>query len=127
MGCQVLIKKHNSPGDDTGMRWMRGDPVIVRGIGQVWGHEEDPDTSDKFVILTVTDVTVSQATNWLERHAYEGEGEDEHTTHLRLRRLIWANLPQGVKDQLIATGRYTTTWVAIKQFIKNMQSGEFDL
>ena len=125
MGCEVLIKKHNSPGEDTGMRWRRGDPVVVRAIGHSWGLEEDPATSDNFVIITITDVTVEQAQNWLERHAREGE--DGQVVRLRLRRLIWAELPQGVKDQILSTGRYTTTWAAIRRFIRNMRTGEYDL
>ena len=124
MGVQVLIVRNNSEGEDDGMRWMRGDIVLVRGLDQTWGLKEDPDTSDNFVIVTVTDVTVEQARYWLEAHDVD---EEHNIIRLRLRRMIWANLPDAVKLQLATTGRYTTTWVAIRQFIRNMRTGEEDL
>lgn len=122
MGVEVLIRKINNVGNDAGMVWKRGDIVNVQEQGRPWGSKEEPPSN--FVIITITDVTLEQAQNWVMRQLEDGEG---HVVRLRLRRVIWANLPQGVKDQLMDTGRYTTTWVAIKNFIHNMQTGLPDL
>ncbi len=131
MGCDVVLVKysHGCAEADSAFCWHRGDPVHVGPIVPPdsshcpWGKQVCPETADgvcRFVIITITDVTVEQARNWLGKHLFDENG---NPIRMRHRRLVWQALPVAVKIQLRDTGRYTTTWEAIRQFIRNMQTG----
>lgn len=121
MSVEILFVRDDKPGSDE-FTWKRGDPVVVQPAGWKWGREEDPVTSNKFFIVTVTGaaVTVETVKAVLDDFPAGPEGEP---LRLRTRRLISTAIPAGVLTQLLTTGRYTTTWSSLRNFIRNMRTG----
>lgn len=60
---QILIKANNFINPDPEadkLAGKKGFPVVVMPDTHTWGIDEDPDTSNKFVIINVTDRTVEE-------------------------------------------------------------------
>lgn len=121
MSCEILFVRNDKPGSSEFV-WKRGDPVLVCPLGHVWGKEEDPATSNKFFIVTVTGAaaTVEVVKALLDDFPTGPEGEP---LRLRRRRLDTTVLPAAVLNQILTTGRLTTTWASLRNFIRNMQTG----
>ena len=105
--------------------YKRGDLVAIHQDGEPWGREEMPETANPriFAIITVTGLNPSerQIAKWLQERDISGA---------ELRRM-WSiaiqNVPAAVRNQILSTGRYTTTWTAFKNFILNKVTGETGL
>ena len=108
-------------GADSAMCWRKGDPLFARRIGFPWPRGENPDSTNDFVVITVTDKSPQHTNDWLGVQREEGG----NVVGQRLRRLVFPYLPQAVRDSLgpNGPGRYTTTWPQIKQFIRNNRTG----
>lgn len=125
--AELLVKAvnatHSDPNKDLRGCYKRGDIVLVRENGHVWGSLElkPPADGGKFVVIKITDVTRAQVINWVLNHwATDLEGSDG----IRRRRVkIDVDLvPPAVLQELNQTGQYTTTWVAIRQYVRNKET-----
>ena len=123
-GCEILFaaRSQDCAVADSAMCWRKGDPLFARRVGFPWPRGENPDSTNDFVVITVTDKSPGHANDWLEIQRTQG---DSVVVGLRLRQLIMSNLPQAVRDSLGTNGpgRYTTSWAQIKQFIRNLRTG----
>lgn len=123
----LIMLANRSDTDPTKDRWLykRGDLVAIHQDGEPWGREELPETANPrvFAIITVTGInpTDNQIAKWLKARDISGQ---------ELRRL-WsvavASVPAAVRNQILNTGRYTTTWETFKNFIVNKVTGETGL
>jgi hypothetical protein len=117
--AEFLIKAvsatHSDPVKDERGCYKRGDIVVVAPNTHVWGARE---TLPRFVQVRVSDVGVAAALKYIESQIDNGI-----VIRRRLYRIRWDDLPAGVKQQLIETGRYETTWDAIKQYVQNKFTG----
>ncbi len=124
MAVDLLLKavdaNHDDPIKDLIGCYKRGDIVAVEEGGFLWGSEEDkpPANGGKFVIVTITDKTKAQALKYIE-NAFNSELT---VIRRRLFRLIVSELPLSVRNQLNTTGRYSATWVQVRNFIENKLS-----
>lgn len=133
--AELLIKAidatHSDPGKDFRGCYKRGDIVQVRPDGFAWGRLEllPPADGGKFVVLKITGVTPAQVRNAIRNRwgiDPDSEDEDQAIGPVRRRRIrIDADLlPANVRQTLNQTGQYTTTWAAIRQYVRNKQNNE---
>jgi len=127
--AELLIKAidatHSDPTKDARGCYKRGDIVDIRPNGFGWGRLEalPPADGGKFVIVRINDVSPAQVRNFVRtRWQTEADGNDE--TRRRRIRIDADLLPANVRNTLHTTGRYTTTWAAIRQFVRNKQTNE---
>jgi hypothetical protein len=133
--AELLIKaidaEHSDPGKNVIGCYKRGDIIAVRPDGFEWGSEERraPANGGRAVIVKIPGVTPAQIRNFIRnRWATEVDGEDvdEGLGRLRRRRICidMADLPAQVRQTLNQTGEYSTTWAAIRQFVRNKQNNQ---
>lgn len=133
--AELLIKAenamHSDPQKDAVGCYKRGDIVAVRPDGFSWGSKERlaPADGGKFVVIKITGVTPAQVRNFVRNRwgcEVDGEDIDQALGHVRRRRIrIDADLlPIAVKQTLNQTGQYSTTWTAIRQFVRNKQNNQ---
>lgn len=124
----LLIKRHDNhvpPGVPSAHCYRLGDIVTWRKHPHSgWGLEEDPDVgAQNFFIITVTGVPVNETTlrlrDWIEGEYDDTDPQNPLLIRLRRFRLHPDDVPQAVRDVLQATGRYTATWVQVRQFVTN--------
>jgi hypothetical protein len=131
--AELLIKAvdatHGDPEKDAKGCYKRGDVVGVAPNGWEWGSLElkAPAAGGKFVVVKITDVTRQQVVNWVRNHwDTEIDGTDGGVVTVRRRRvhINWTALPNPVRNALNSTGQYTTTWAAIREYVRNKQTAE---
>ena len=104
------------------MRWKAGMPVQVFPFGE-WslGREVDPETSDKFFIVTILDRDVDEMKELLEH----GESRDaEPHPHMRSHRFFLDSLPTRHRRKIEATGRCEITLDQVRKHIRHQRTGE---
>ncbi len=121
---EVLIRKIDNTGGDGA--YKRGDIVEVREDGAMYGSRElGPNTN--FWVVKIPGIAVSQGDKYLDSEE-EDVDVDGETAKRIVKRRLWqipiADIPQGVLDELNATGETTQTWNAIRNFIKNKNTQE---
>lgn len=138
--AEFLIKAidatHSDSIKDQRGCYKRGDIVDLRPDGWTWGGLEllAPANGGKFVVLKVTDVTVEQVkqfainklgalAHWLmsETSGVDAEGAPIIVRRRRLRFDVDL-VPAGVRNTLNKTGQYSTTWTAIKGYLRDKVS-----
>ena len=125
--AELLIKAvdatHTDPTKDVRGCYKRGDVVLVRENGHVWGSKElfAPANGGKFIVLKITDVTATQVRNWI-RNNWQTELENDDGTRRRRVHINWTALPNNVRNAMNNNGQYTTTWAAIRQYVRNKQT-----
>ena len=121
---EVLIRKIDNSGGDGA--YKKGDIVEVREDGAVYGSMElGPGTN--FWVVKIPGIAASQGEKYLDMETEDVDVDGDTGKRIKNRRL-WqipiADIPQGVMDELIATGETTQTWNAIRNFIKNKKTQE---
>lgn len=133
---KAVDASHADPLVDAGC-YKRGDFVIAFDNGHTWGTEEllPPAQGGKFARIVISDVTVDQFKNFVRNKwliaADDGETEDVNTEgriaqrFVRRRRLHIrvADLPANVRNQLNNNGVFTTTWAAVREYVREKVSG----
>ncbi len=127
--AELLIKAvdatHDDPTKDQRGCYKRGDIVVVRADGWGWGTQEviPPASGGLFVVVKITDVTPNQIKNWVKNNwDSDIEGLDMIGGRRRRVRIDVRLLPVGVRNTLNNTGTYSTTWAAIRQYVRNKQT-----
>lgn len=114
--AEFLIKAvsvtHSDPDKDTRGCYKRGDIVDIRPNGFAWGKEEG---LPKFVVVQVSDVSVAAAKKYMDPE----RDTNGFMTRRRIYRVLVDSVPNAVKIALRDTGRYETTWDAIKAYVHN--------
>ena len=125
--AEFLIKAVNAtnpdPTKDERGCYKRGDIVDVRPDGFAWGLEE---RLPRFVQVQVTGVSVAAALAYIAPSTDPNQlDRDGHPIRIRRRlyRVLVDTLPLAVRQQLSTTGRYVTTWTAIRNFVQNSRTG----
>lgn len=131
--CEILIfagnNTHPDPATDRRGSWKRGYPVAVKEDGHQWGAEEG---LPKFIVLKLPGVPVAKAEAFLAPQMEDDAGVPTYENVLevpprraifrrRASHLKWADLPNGVKNTLQATGEYTTTVAAIRTYLRRIR------
>jgi hypothetical protein len=133
--AELLIKAIDAtnpdPGKDATGCYKRGDIICVRPDGFQWGSEERraPANGGRAVIVKIPGVTPAQIRNFIRnRWATDVDGEDidQALGQLRRRRIRIdvADLPAQVRQTLNQTGEFSTTWTAIRQYVRNKQNNQ---
>lgn len=122
--AELLIKAvdatHDDPEKDQRGCYKRGDIVVVRPDGWGWGTQEviPPASGGLFVVVKITDVTPAQIRRWVKNN-WSDDIEGNSDTRRRRVRIDVHLLPVGVRNTLNNTGTYSTTWSAIRQYVRN--------
>jgi hypothetical protein len=124
--AELLVKAvsatHPNPEKDLRGCYKLGDVVGVAPNGWEWGALEfkAPADGGKFVIIKITDVTRQQVINWVRNNwTCEIDGVDVINGRRRRVRIDIDLVPNNVRNTLNNTGQYTTTWAAIRQYVRN--------
>jgi hypothetical protein len=117
----------NSLEEDRGC-YKRGMPVIAMPDGHLWGTKE---TLPDFIIIKIPGLSVDKANSFIKEQTEDDLGAPTINMYRRRRwHLVWANLPQAIKDEILSTGEYTTTVAKIRNYLKrirdNVQFTGFD-
>jgi hypothetical protein len=123
--AEILVKAvdaiHPDPVKDLRGCYKRGDVIGVAPNGWAWGALEQlaPVNGGQFVIVKITDVTRTQVLNWVRNNwQCEIDGVDSNVRRRRVR-IDTQLLPASVRNALNNTGQYSTTWAAIRQYLRN--------
>lgn len=132
--AEFLIKAINATHNDATKNirdcHKRGDLIAVFENGHEWGAKElkAPADGGKFVVLKVTDVTVQQVINFFQNrwncHPLAEQLDNEIRVCRHRIKLEADSLPANVRNQLNNTGQFTTTWTAIRQFVRDKLTNE---
>ena len=124
--AELLVKAvsatHPDQTKDAQGCYKLGDVVGVAPNGWAWGALElkAPATGGKFVVIKITDVTRQQVINWVRNNwGTEIDGVDFVNGRRRRVRIDIDLVPNNVRNTLNNTGQYTTTWTAIRQYVRN--------
>jgi hypothetical protein len=130
--AELLVKAvnatHSDPTKDAVGCYKRGDVVGVAPNGWTWGALElnPPANGGKFVVLKITDVTRQQVINWVRNNwGTEIDGIDfvnGSAVRRRRVRIDVDSVPNNVRNTMNNTGQYSTTWAAIRQYLRNKQT-----
>lgn len=132
--AEILIKAidatHLNPVKNQRGCYKRGDPVVIMPDGWGWGTEETkpPIDGGKFVIIKIPGVTPQQVHDAIHarwpglQHILESELQAGMVVRRRQLTFNIDLLPSAVKNTLNRTGTYTTTWAAIKSFVRDKVS-----
>lgn len=122
--AELLIKAvdatHADADKDRRGCYKRGDIVLIKPDGHEWGRKEllAPADGGKFVVVKIPGVSPSQVRNAIRRLWSidpDASGEDRR----RRIRIDVHLLPANVRQTLNTTGQFTTTWNAVRQFVRN--------
>lgn len=103
--------------------YKRGDLVLVRSDGHIWGRREskqqwlaeglaEADWPNRYVIIKIPDLTIEVARRFVgERFIV--------VRRRRLFRVLLNELPQNVKNKLTADGEYTANLAKVKNYIRS--------
>lgn len=116
--AELLVKAvdatHSDPTKDAKGCYKRGDVVVIMPDGWQWGALEllPPAQGGKFVVVKLPGVDAERAQKYLAS-----------TTR---RRRFWVRLdalPANVRATLRDTGTFTTTWTAVRGFLRDKDTG----
>lgn len=121
--AELLVKavsaSHADGTEDLRGCYKAGDVIGVAPDNWIWGESEFC-VGGKFYVVKITDVTRQQVINWVRNHwTCEIEGVDMINGRRRRVRIDIDLVPLAVRNTLATTGQYTTTWAAIREFIRN--------
>lgn len=132
--AELLVKAvdavHSNPTKDARGCYKRGDIVGVAPNGWQWGAKElkPPADGGKFVVIKITDVSRAQIINWVRNHwDCEIDGLDFVDGNAVRRRRVRIDVdlvPVSVRQTLNQTGQFTTTWAAIRQYVRNKRTNQ---
>lgn len=129
--AELLVKAVNATHSDSVKDargcYKQGDVVGVAPDGWPWGALElkAPANGGKFVVIKITDVTRAQVINWVKNHWNWIITVFDSEAGKRCRVRIDIDLvPAGVRNTLNTTGQFSTTWSAIRQYIRNKSTDE---
>ena len=104
-------------------------PVEILPDSHVFSARESlpPADGGSFFIVQITDLTPAQIMQWFRSRAIPELCDEEKSTVTsapesiarRVYQLRIADIPAGVRQQINTTGRYVTTWDAIRTFVQN--------
>lgn len=129
--AELLICAKDSNGSGGG-QYKKGDIVTVQDAGFQWGTKE---TLPKFFVLGL-DVTKEKVLAYTEpdqgpEEMVDYDDELQVGIYARppmVKRRIWGfqmdNVPQGVRDIILTTGRYDTTVAVIKPYVRHKNTDE---
>jgi len=134
--AEILVKAvdatHPDSDKDRKGAYKRGMPVVVMPDGQSWGNEE---RLPKFIVIKIPGVPVEKVKKYIDPE-YQGLDADGQPVTYRRREwhISWADLPQGVKERILAnggltikvasySGPYDYTWPQVKAYFKGITSG----
>lgn len=124
MPCQILIKRQDNqydPANPDRVVWRRGDPVVCRPDTWVWGADEDPDTSVKFYVVTISDRTYDQLKDLVESYSADPDG---NPTRMRAYEVRLTDLDPLQLGTLESTGRLSLTFQQARTLIRNKATGQ---
>ena len=125
--AQIVFRARDNT--SSPMAWRRGMPVEILPDSHVFSARESlpPADGGSFFVVQITDLTPAQIMQWFRNRALPELCDEEKSTvtvdqasvsrrvfHLRI-----ADIPAAVRQQINTTGRYVTTWDAIRTFIQN--------
>lgn len=125
--AELLVKavshSHTDPTKDLRGCYKRGDVVLVRENGHTWGGLElkPPNDGGKFVVIKITDVTLAQVINWVLNH-WSCPVESDDGTRRRRVKIDVDLVPPAVLQELNLTGQFTTTWIVVREFVRNKET-----
>jgi hypothetical protein len=123
----LLIRRHNNPvpdGTDQNHCYRLGDIVTWKVQPHPgWGMKEDPDKgATNFFLITVTDVPVNELTlrlkDWIDHEMDESDPENPIWLKLRKFHVDPNDMPPGIRQILIDTGKLTVTWTQVVNFVR---------
>lgn len=126
--AELLIKAidatHSNPDKDAKGCYKRGDIVLIRPNGHTWGSKElkAPADGGKFIVLKITDVTPAQVRNWVHNNWQTNVEDSDPEGRRRRVHINIATIPAAVRSIMNTTGEYTTTWAAIRQYVRNKKT-----
>lgn len=113
--AEFLIKyvdaTHSDSTKDSRGCYKQGDIVDIKPDGFEWGKQE---SLPNFIQVKVSGLSVEQALYLIESH----KDIDNNTVRRRNYSIAISELPVGVRNQLLTTGRYETTKAAVRNFVK---------
>ncbi len=111
------------------LAWRRGMPVEILPDSHVFSARESlpPAQGGSFFVVQITDLAPAQIRQWFRSRAIPELCDEEpasgttapESVARRLFQLRIADIPPAVRQQINTTGRYVTTWDAIRTFIQN--------
>jgi hypothetical protein len=125
--AQIVFRARDNT--SSPMAWRRGMPVEILPDSHVFSPRESlpPAQGGSFFVVQITDLTPAQIVQWFRSRAIpelcdeekaavtvEPESVARRVFHIRI-----ADVPPSVRQQINTTGRYVTTWDAIRTFIQN--------
>lgn len=116
----VMTDRNGDPVDpaiDAQQSFKKGFPVLVMEDGHAWCAEE---SLPRFVILKIPGVSVTAVNQYLQPWV---DTDGQTILRPKLWQIAVDSLPAGVRQTLATTGQYTTTWNAIRTYIKNLRDG----
>lgn len=123
-GAEFLVKAvdvtHKDPVKDRGC-YKRGDVVVVFPDGHEWGKEE---RLPKFMVVKIPGLPVKDAKKYIESEWDNAIPKNPVLLTRRKYKIFVDDTPADIKDELNAKGEATTTWDAIKSYVKNKKTGE---
>lgn len=94
--------------------YKRGDIVVVKPDGWLWGSAEGPPV---FVKVKIPGLAVNTAESWIARQV-----SDVDPT-ITIKRRLWGvkveSIPIGIRNELLANGEVTVTLTQIRNYIEN--------
>lgn len=134
--AEILIKARNATHPDPEIDrvgcYKRGDPVVVRDDGHVWGAKEG---LPNFVVVKIPGVAASRIEALIQAQTEDDAGspvQDENGAPRAFRRRRWRvlvdNIPAAIRNQLLTTGSVTVTPAQVRNYVRrvrgNVQFGE---
>ncbi len=113
--------------------FKKGDIVAIQPDGWQWGKQEHPATQDrfpepKFFIVKVPGLDHEVVKQYFEPETIDILDDDGDTTIdiIRCRKfhIMVDNLPQGIKNTILAEGEVTVNFNQLRQFIRNKVTGQ---
>ena len=129
--AELLVKAVDAVGA-SGMRYLRGHPVVVMDDGHPWGAEE---RLPKFALFKFPSVTADRLTKYLADDTDPSLGITVPTIR-RKWQIRWADLPLAARNTIKAsggltilvpafgyTGPFDYTWTQVKAYFHNNVTG----
>lgn len=127
--AEILIKARNATNPDPEVDrqgcYKRGDPVVVREDGHVWGAKEG---LPNFVVVKIPGVAAAKIEALLEAQTEDDAGnplQDETGLPRVFRRRRWRVLVDGVpstiRNKLLTTGSVTVTPTQVRNYVRRVR------
>lgn len=134
--AEILIKAvdatHSDLDKDRRGCYKRGMPVVVMPDSHEWGLEE---RLPKFIVIKIPTITVDKVQKYIEPECVDQADPESGNYRRRLWHISWSDLPQAVKNKILAQGgltvkagtydgAYDYTWAQVKGYFKKITSNE---